>query len=845
MLTWAALLLGFVAGSALQLQQQALWYAGIYLCFLALALVYIAWPAIKNIAIVKTAPPLIPAAGFAGTATSRCFVLMLAGMCLGFALCGLRSGVFLADALDPQLQGRDIQVVGIVAAMPQKSETGLRFRLAVESAQWGNTAVTLPPQLLLSWYSGVFQSEDSTSVPYAELQRGSDGLRAGERWAFTVRLKSPHGNANPHGFDYELWLWEQGLQATGYIRATPKDLTQGTAPRLLGTTWQHPVERARQQVRDAIFRQVPEPRLAGVLAALVVGDQAAIDRADWDVYRATGVAHLMSISGLHVTMFAWVAALLVGRVWRSSRRAMLAWPAQHAAATGGLLLAIAYAVFSGWGVPAQRTIWMLATVVALRLLGKRWPWPMVWLLSCAVVVLVDPWALLQAGFWLSFIAVAVLFASDVSLPTRDREGPGQDAADQAKTTTKRAATAWLSIKNMLREQWIVTVALTPLALLLFHQVSVVGLVANAVAIPWITLVVTPLAMLGILIPPLWSTAAASVEALGWLLQWFSSWPFATFSVAASPWWISALAVLGGILCIAPAPWALRCTGLPLVLPVLLFVPPVPAVGHFELLAADVGQGNALIVRTASHSLLFDAGPRFSRESDAGQRTLVPLLRALGVRLDTVVLSHRDTDHIGGALAVLGMQPQAALLSSMENEHVLQQTKRATRCIAGQRWTWDGVEFAFLHPQEPDYAVVQKPNAMSCVLRISNGQQTALLTGDIEAAQEARLVAAAAADPHMARQLQADVLLVPHHGSKTSSTDAFLDAVQPRIALVQAGYRNRFSHPAPEVAARYTQRGITLLDSPRCGAATWRSAQPLAYVCQRQVAPKYWQHRMDY
>jgi competence protein ComEC len=255
------------------------------------------------------------------------------------------------------------------------------------------------------------------------------------------------------------------------------------------------------------------------------------------------------------------------------------------------------------------------------------------------------------------------------------------------------------------------------------------------------------------------------------------------------------------------------------------------------LAADIGQGNAVLVRTANHALLYDAGPRLSRESDAGHRVLVPLLRSLDVKLDTLVLSHRDTDHTGGAPAVLMMQAQAALLSSIELDHALQLLRPATRCVAGQRWLWDGVAFEVLHPHSGDYGDVHKTNAMSCTVRISNGQQTALLAADIEQSQEDRLVAAEQIDLH------ADVLLVPHHGSKTSSSAGFLDAVHPRIALVQAGYRNRFGHPAPSVLARYIERQVQVVDSPHCGAMTWQSWQPESVACQRQKDPRYWQHRV--
>ena len=807
-----AALLGLLLGAALQLQQPGLW----------------PWPSYA----------LLAAPGLAlGVALSfplslweragvRAVLALLAAALLAFSLVGLRASRFAEQALDPALEGRDVTVTGVVAAMPQRYDIGLRFRFEVESAEVAGAPVRLPPQLYLGWYANARAGAADAS----ELQRQAPEVRAGERWRTNVRLKAPHGNSNPHGFDYELWLWEQGLQATGYVRGGPKD----PPPQLLADTWRHPVERARQHVRDAVVRDVADRQTAGVLAALIVGDQNAIERADWDIFRATGVAHLMSISGLHVTMFAWAAAWLVGALWRRSERLCLAWPAQHAALVGGLVLAAAYALFSGWGVPSQRTVWMLATVGLLRLSGRRWPWPQVWLLACAVVVGIDPWALLQPGFWLSFVAVGVLFASD----------PGRPAVTGAGRWAKVAAT----VKAAMREQGVVTLALTPLTLLLFGQVSLVGLLANAIAIPWVTLVVTPLALAGVLLRPLWGAAAIAVNALQACLQWLASLPFATLSMPAPPLWAGAVGVVGGLLLAMRLPWHARLLGLPLLLPVLLWQAARPAPGQFEVLAADIGQGNAVIVRTASHTLVYDSGPRYSEESDAGHRVVVPLLRALDERVDILMLSHRDSDHTGGAAAILAMQPQAELLSSIEATHELQSIRPSRRCAAGQQWRWDGVDFSVLHPYPGDYDNTAKPNAMSCVLRIANGQRTALLAGDVELAQESRLVAASAGaagasgSSTPAGDLRADVLLVPHHGSKTSSSAAFLEAVHPSLALVQAGYRNRFGHPAPPVLERYRERGIAVIDSPHCGAAWWRSVQPTQVTCERERAPHYWRHR---
>ena len=813
--------MGVLVGAAIQLQQAALWSVGAYGALLLAAFLWAvggAWVASRRRTRVHSAGLRWWARGLAGGAVALAM----------FAVCGLRAASYSEQALAPALEGKDLRVTGVIAAMPQANEAGTRMRIRVETARLNGEPVRLPPLIDVAWYGGAFR--DAAGV--ADLQLKPPALRAGERWEMTVRLKAPHGLQNPHGFDFELWMWEQGVQASGYVRVGPKD----EVPVRVAATWQHPVEQARQTVRDAILDRLgrgvddadhARARTAGVVAALVTGDQRAIDRADWDVFRATGVAHLMAISGLHITLFAWLAALVVGALWRRSVRLCLAVPAPSAALVAGVVLAGGYALFSGWGVPAQRTVIMLAVVALLQLSGRRWPWPQVWLLACAAVVLVDPWALAQAGFWLSFVAVGVLFATN----------PIAASAYQSSARGRFYA--------LFREQWVVTLALSPLSLLLFGQVSVVGFVANLVAIPWVTLVVTPLALGGVLWAPLWSLAALSLQPLAALLYWLAQWPGAVLFLPAAPLWAGVAAVTGGVLLAMRLPWRLRLLALPLLWPVIWWQPARPAAGQFELLAADIGQGNAVLVRTATHTLLYDAGPRFSRESDAGHRVLVPLLRALGERVDLLMLSHRDADHTGGAAAVLMQQPHAALMGSIDADNTLQQLRPVKPCLAGQRWEWDGVTFEVLHPLAGDDAPAlrpPRPNTLSCVLRISAAGErgehgaVALLTGDIEAPQEQALLVRGAA-------LQADVLLVPHHGSKTSSSPAFLEAVQPRTALVQAGYRNRFGHPAAEVLQRYHQRGIRVVESSRCGAATWSSAQPGAVACQRDVAQRYWQHRM--
>ncbi len=801
------LALAWLTGVALHLQQRAL------------------WPLAAYVAIGVVAALLLAAA----SAWRRASVLTLnaalvSALALGFGASGWRASLLLAETLPAALEGRDVIVTGVVATLPQRSASGLRFRFDVEHAQPAAPAaggtLQLPSTLALGWYSG-FHEDAALTPPQTE-------LRAGQRWRFALRLRQPHGNVNPNGFDYELNLFEQGVRATGYVRDAP-------APQLLERAAGHPIERLRQRVRDAIEASVPDRRAAGLLAALAVGDQGAIERDDWDLYRNTGIAHLVSISGLHITMFAWLAGALIAALWRRSTRASLRLATPLAARWGGLVAATAYALFSGWGVPAQRTVWMLASVTLLQTLGVRWPWPLVLLLAGVVVTALDPWALLQAGFWLSFAAVGLLMAS---APAAVRSSPPPATPPSAGRWRAAATWAGLTLRDAVRTQLVATLGLAPLSLVFFQQVSIVGFVANLIAIPLVTLVITPLALLGVALVPLWAVGAAVVRGLNAALATLAGWPGAVWAAPSAPAWAQLCALGGAAVLMLPLPWRARLLGAPLLL--MLVLPPrdLPAPGAFDVVAVDIGQGTAVLVRTHAHLLVFDAGPQYSRESDAGQRVLVPLLRSRGeTRIDRLVLSHRDLDHVGGARALLAALPVDDVLSSLEPGHPLLALAagRTTRCEAGQAWDWDGVRFELLRPLADDYARMLKSNAMSCVLRVGTAERSVLLTGDIERDQEAQLVAS------VGERLRSDVLIAPHHGSRTSSTAAFLDAVRPRIAVFQAGYRNRFGHPAPDVLERYRERSIEIVASPSCGAWRWDAAGPQNGVCQRDAVRRYWQH----
>jgi competence protein ComEC len=802
----ASLAVGWLLGVALQLRQADLWPLAPTVALVAAAL------------LAGAAAWCLHGRGHGRGHGPAVLGLALAAAALGFASTSLRAAWRLEDALQPALEGPDIEVTGVIAEMPRLGAQGPRFVLDTEAASLAGQAVRVPQRLSLGWY----RSADDDTV----LAAPGEDLRAGQRWRFTVRLRAPHGTLNPHGFDVELWLFEQGIAGTGSVRARPE-----TPAIKLTEAAGHPVERLRQTVRDAILARVADPAAAGVLAALAIGDQAAIDRPGWDLFRITGVAHLMSISGLHVTLFAWLVGGLLRRCWRWQPRWMLACPAPTAARWGGWAAAAAYALLAGWGVPAQRTVWMIGVVALLRTRGLRWPLHAVLLAAAVAVTVFDPWALLQPGFWLSFVAVALLVASE----------PVQ-GAEAARVAGWRAR-LWQGAHAGLRAQAVATIGLAPLSLAFFQQISLVGFAANLVAIPLVTLLITPLTLLGVLLPPLWTPAAGLVQGLSAYLQVLASAPAVVWSAAAAPPWAVAAGLLAALLAMLPLPWRMRVLALPLVLPLLMPAAERPREGQFELVAADIGQGTAVLVRTRSHLLLFDTGPQTSPDVDAGSRVLVPLLRARGeARINVLMLSHRDADHVGGAAAVLGAVPVAALSSSLTADHPLLATAQSrgvphSLCIAGQSWDWDGVHFAVLQPVVEDHSRSLKPNALSCVLRVqaANGR-SALLTGDIEAPQEAALLQRHGAALH------SDVLLVPHHGSRTSSTAAFIDAVAPEVAVVQAAYRSRYGHPAPDVMQRYADRGIAIVRSDRCGA--WTQPAEGAAACERLAARRYWHHRVD-
>lgn len=746
--------------------------------FLAGVLLVQYWPALPALSVLVA---IVIAAGLAAWRRYLWVAFLLVGVtwASGYAM------VRLAERLPERLAGVDMTVTGVVADLPEQHGRHARFDFAVvdESA---------PARLRLSWY------------------RADTALKVGQQWRFTVRLKPPHGSSNPGGFDYERWLLTLGIGATGYVREYPQPLLLGQHQGWFNVgLW-------RQAIGERWSAQADHIVHTALLKALTIGDGGDITPAQWDIFRRTGTTHLVVISGSHIGLIAGLTYWLTLRSW--AWLGWLAWPPQRVAAVAAMLAGFAYALLAGFSVPSQRAVVMLV-VLMLAIIRQRHMQSFNTLaLALLAVLLFDPLAVLSPGFWLSFVAVAVIVYT-----VAGRLGkPG-------------------AITEAVKLNVVTSLGLAPLLLLFFQQISLCSPLANLVAVPVIGVVVVPAALLTVLLMLVWPAAAEPLLALlDQILQLFYRWlelmaalPHATLALPQPPVWSLLFAVPGVLVLLAPPGWPARWSGCVLLLPMVFAASEQPAPGQAVLTMLDVGQGLAVVVETANHRLVYDTGAKFAADSDSGLSVLLPFLRLKGVqKLDRLIVSHGDNDHIGGAASLLREIPAEQVLTSA-TEQLSDYSPAA--CRAGQSWQWDGVSFTLLAPAQP--VAGSADNNESCVLKIDAGRHSALLTGDIEAGAEKRLVDAYPV------QLASDVLLAPHHGSHTSSTWRFLQAVRPDTVLISAGYRNRFGHPHRDVLARYRRIGAQWLTTADGGALTVRlGGETLSVLSQRGEAVRYWRHQ---
>ncbi len=712
--------------------------------------------------------------------------------CLFFLLGAVWAMVFamhrLSERLPEQLEGAEIQVSGAIAGLPELDEKRARFDfIATSTAIVTEPALQLPAKLRLSWY-------------YPD-----QPIKAGQQWTFTVKLKRVHGTINPGGFDYERRLFTEGVAATGYVRPAPKPVLMGR-----DSAW-NSISVWRQNITDRLSSALGDSPSLALIKALTIGDGSSITQQQWELFRKTGTIHLVVISGSHIGLIAGLAYFLVLKLW-----AWMGWLSQSpqkVAAISAIWVAIFYSALAGFSVPTQRSVIMLSVaMIAIILQRNSRPFNIL-AIALFAVLLFDPLAVLAPGFWLSFIAVSLIVYS-----VSGRLG--------------KLGPIWGAINI----HWAMSVGLSPLLLLFFQQVSLIAPLANMVAVPVISLLVVPLSLLAVIVMFISSTLAgklfywvdAMLQGLCWLLAHLAEIPMASINHTPPSYWALLFAVPGILLLLAPVGIPARRLSLLMFLPLLFTEAKQPEIGDINMTLLDVGQGLSAVVQTNRHLLVYDTGAKFSEQSDMGQSVLLPFLHSQGItKIDRLIISHGDNDHIGGAASLIRGIPTEKVLTSVPQ---LLSGYAPIACAAGQSWLWDGVQFTMIAPQQ----MFVSENNNSCVLKIQSAHGTVLLTGDIEAAAESWLVQT------YGDALKADLLVAPHHGSKTSSTAGFLRAVQPDYVLIPAGYRNQFGHPHKDVLARYRQVNAKCLNSADSGAIVVTVKNNVfAVQGMRETEGKYW------
>lgn len=725
------------------------------------------------------------------TPLNRRLAMLLAALLAGYLWALYIAQQQLSEVLPSGLEGEEIVLTGRIASLPEVGELRKRF-LFVPEKLFHDGQEQLPPSLIrLNWY------------------QGAPELVPGQLWMLKVKLKRPRGMLNPGSFDYEQWLFQQGIRATGYVRSSVNN-------RLLDDgEWNRSVQRLRYNLQQRLQKALAGYAQGGIIQALAIGDRSGITGDDWRLLLATGTNHLVAISGLHIGLVAGMIYFLFRQLWRLCPGCCLKLAAPRAAAISAIIAAVLYAALAGFSVPTQRAMLMLSLVMGAIILQRPVHPTRLLVLALFLVTLHDPLVVLAPGFWLSFSAVALILYG-----MRGRLNP--------------AGIWW----RWGRVQWLVALGLSPLLLLLFGKAAMVAPVANLIAVPWIGLLVVPFALAGTLLVSVWETGGSLLLQLA---AWFTDllWPLLALlpeilpalQQAAAPWWIYALALAGVGWLLMPRGWPLRWAGVVPLLPLFLWQPPSLLQGAARFTLLDVGQGLAAVVETRNHVLVFDTGPRFRSGFNTGSSVVVPFLQHRGREMvDALVVSHGDNDHIGGARSIVEELEVVRVLTSVP--HKMGWISHA-QCRRGDNWVWDGVQFELLHPGH--YTHHGRGNNDSCVLKVSAGGEALLLTGDIELSAEQELIT------EYGEQLGADILVAPHHGSKSSSSADFIDAVTPRWVLFPLGYRNRYGFPHPSVSRRYAERGIGMFDTSSSGAISVILGQGLLAPREYRIeARHYWQ-----
>ncbi|MCK5725756.1 MAG: DNA internalization-related competence protein ComEC/Rec2 [Thiotrichaceae bacterium] len=719
---------------------------------------------------------------------------LLWAIALGFFYVVWAASTVIDTRLIPSLEGENILVQGVVSSIPYQQQNARRFQLLIDMASLASDfkePIKFQGKLKVTWY------------------RSNIEIKSGERWQLLLRLKRPSGFMNPGGLDYEKWLFSQRIVATGYVRDS--ELNQKISDPSLFS-----INSLREKVANHIKEKIPESESRAIILALAIADRTEISDSQWTTLRQTGTNHLVAISGLHIGLvagFAFIPVWLLGWLYPLLYQRI---PARIIIATLGASLAVSYALLAGLTLPTQRALIMVLVALLAIVLKRKYSLSTIYFTALFAVLLFDPLAVLSMGFWLSFLAVGLIVIA-------------------FRRRIQQPRFSFIGI------QLVLSLGMLPLLLGVFGSASLSAPLANLLAIPWVSFVTVPLVLLSILTLPVDFLATFFLQWAGWSIDllfqglgFFSSSDF-MFKGRALPTHLLMIVSIGMLWLLLPRRFPARWLGLILLIPLWTYQAKPMAEGAFRYDMLDVGQGLASVIRTTNHVLIYDTGPRSRSGFDTGKLVVLPFLQSEGIQtIDQLIISHEDLDHRGGAKAIIA---ESEVLEIMSSDITL--FPNTKKCQIGQQWHWDGVDFEILSP--PMGGRKLSDNNKSCVLRVSNQYHSLLLTGDIQRVTEKVLLKQ---EIEGLEKLSAEVMQIPHHGSKTSSQRRFIDAVNPTLALVSVGYRNRFHLPNQEVVRRYNDRDIQVLSTVEMGAISVffpQDEEAIEWEGYRQKAGRYW-HR---
>jgi len=709
-------------------------------------------------------------------------IILLFWYSAGFIWATVIAYYSLSNKIPTELEGKDIVVTGVISTIPEKIGRRTRFELVLDSVIYKNKSYISPRKIRLNWYGK------------------SPILKPDDKWQLVVRLKKPFGYQNSGGFDYEAWMFQNKIDAKGYVRKSKLNILLQENKSWLSFT------RARYELKQKIHK-INHSVYRSIILALLIGDKSEIKDKQWQVFRKTGTSHLIAISGLHIGLIAGLVFFMSRWLWGFYSNGVEIIPSPKVAALCAIVAAVIYSALAGFSLPTQRALIMLCVIMVSILFDIRAQSWKTLSIALLLVLVLSPFSVMNPGFWLSFCAVGIILYFS-----------------KMKNISELKFVSTLYSWSLI--QIVIAVGLIPFVLLFFGETSIISPIANFIIVPVFSFIVVPITFIAgciLFVSPtvsglLFSVVVFVLDKTWIFLEYLATLNFSTVRIDFLSNIAFVLACVGVTLIFLPKKFPAKYLTPIFFLPLLFFKPESPEFGTAKMTLLDVGQGLAVVIQTEHHVLVFDTGPRFSNSFNTGKTVVVPFLKSKGIsQVNYLIISHGDNDHIGGVKSVVDLINVNSILTSVPTKVVAMikssnQKVPVELCNSDLQWHWDGVEFRFIHPSPQ---TTLKDNDASCVLQISSGQNTILLTGDIEAKAEQEIVDDSELNSGL--NLLSTILVAPHHGSKTSSTQLFLDKVRPKYVLYAVGYRNRYRFPADVVSKRYKNLGAIEYSTSNNGA----------------------------